>query len=275
MKRQKIKTLEEAFAAVNRLVEHYDETSDDRKKKSDKPKEKKKDDALKLDDKSKMKKTLKCWICTEPHTVQNCPSRPKVATIAQSNTKNEEAFVGMMHILGAAAATEVVSWRDPERNSLEYVQMNIGGADILTMVNSGATHNFMSEDIVRRIGLKFVPLKAQMKTLNSPPDYVLGVAEKVDTTLGEWRGKVDFTIVRIDDYEAVLGMEFLKQFDAMIVPHLKRLYIYDGREYVPIGVPTIGVTKPDCKLAVMQMEDEKCMEHISKRLSMIETKLTE
>ena len=43
---------------------------------------------------------------------------------------------------------------------------------------------------------------------------------------------------------------------------------------VPIGVPTIGVTKPDCKLVVMQMEDEKQMEDMSKRLSMVETKLT-
>lgn len=34
-----------------------------------------------------------------------------------------------------------------------------------------------------------------MKIINSPPDCVLGVAEKVDTTLGEWTGKFDFTIV--------------------------------------------------------------------------------
>ena len=53
VKRQRIKTLEEAFAAVDRLVEHYDETSDDRKKKSDKSKDKKKDDASKSDDSSK------------------------------------------------------------------------------------------------------------------------------------------------------------------------------------------------------------------------------
>ena len=78
----------------------------------------------------------------------------------------------------------------------------------------------------------------------------------MDTTLGELTGKVDFTIVRIDDYEVVLGMEVMKQFDAMIFPHLKKLYIYDGREDVPIGVPTIGVTKPDHKLGGMQMEDK-------------------
>ena len=115
-----------------------------------------------------------------------------------------------MQILGASAATEVISRRDPERNRLEYVQMKVGGADVLTMADSGVSHNFMSEDTARRIGLKFVPVKAQMKTVNSPPMGILGIAEKVDTTLGEWTGKVDFTIVRIDDYEAVLGMEFMK-----------------------------------------------------------------
>ena len=60
----------------------YDETSDDRKKNSDKPKEKKKDDASKSNDKSNMKKALKCWIYVEPHTVKNCLSRLKVASIS-------------------------------------------------------------------------------------------------------------------------------------------------------------------------------------------------
>ena len=251
VKRQTIMKLEEAFAAVDKLVEHYDETCDDRKKKYDKPKEKKKEDASKLDYNLKMEKALKCWICAGPHMVKNCPYRPKVAAIAQSNAKEEGASMGMMQILGAAAATEVISQREPERNKLEYVRMKVGDADVLTMVDSGATHKFMSEDNVRRIGLKFVPVKAQMKTVNSPPMAILGIAEKLDTTLGEWTSKVDFTIVRIDDYEAVLGMEFMKQFEAMVVPHLRKLFIYDGKEDVPIGVPTVGVTKPDHKLGGM------------------------
>jgi len=81
VKRQKIGTLEEAFAVVDRLVDHYDETFDE-KKKFDKSKAKKTDDASKLDDGSKMKKPLKCWICAGPHMVKNCPSKPKVAAIA-------------------------------------------------------------------------------------------------------------------------------------------------------------------------------------------------
>ena len=98
--------------------------------------------------------------------------------------------------------------------------MKIGSANVLTMVDSGATHNFMSEDIARSIGIKFVPVKAQIKTVNSPPDSMIGVAEKVDTTLGDWTEKVDFTIVRIDDYEVVQGMEFCLQYISPPVIHV-------------------------------------------------------
>jgi len=153
--------------------------------------------------------------------------------------------------------------------------MKVGDADILTMVDSGASHNFMGEDTARKVGLKYVPIKAHMKTVNSPPNEVLGVAEQVDTTLGEWTGKVDFTIVRIDDYEAVLGMEFMKQYDAMIVPHLKKLYTYDGKEDVPIGVPTFGITRPNHEVATMQVRSDEGMDDVCKRLSKAETKLTE
>lgn len=271
VKRQKIKALEEAFAAVDTLVDHYDETSNE-KKKFDKPKERKKEENPKSEDGAKFKKPLKCWLCDGPHTVKNCPSKSKVAVVTQPVEEDDNASVGMMQVLGAAATTEVVSRRDPERNRLEYVQMQIGGADILTMVDSGASHNFMSEDTTRRLGLKFVPTKAHMKTVNSPPMAILGMAEKVDTTLGEWTGKVDFTIIRIDGYEAVLGIDFMKQFEAMVVPHLRKLFIYDGREDVPIGVPTIGVTKPDRKLGGMQIEDRA---KVDKRLATLEAKFEE
>lgn len=257
VRRQKIRTLEEAFAAVDKLVDQFEEISDDKKKKTEKPKEKKDEGVSKPNDGPKMKKPLKCWLCEGPHTVKNCPSKPKVAAIAQSDDEGNDASVGMMQILSASATTEAVSKRDPERNKLEYVRMKVGGTNVLTMVDSGASHNFMSEDTARRIGLKFVTARAQMKTINSPPMDILGIAEKVDTMLGEWTGKVDFTIVRIDDYDAVLGMEFMKTFDALIVPHLKNLYIYDGREDASIGVPTIGGKRPDCKVGAMQMEDKE------------------
>lgn len=160
MKRQNIKTLEKEFAVVDRLVEHYDEGIEEKKKKNDKLKENStKEEPSRLDDKVKMKKLLKCWICEEPHMVKNFPSRPKVAAISQSNLKKkEENFVGVMHILGVVVAMEAVSRRDPKRNKLEYVEMKVGSGDVLTMVDSRETHNFMSKDTARSIGMKFVQM---------------------------------------------------------------------------------------------------------------------
>lgn len=43
----------------------------------------------------------------------------------------------------------------------------------------------------------------------------------------------------------------------MVVPHMEKLYIYDGREDVPIDIPTVEVTKVECKLIEMIMENEK------------------
>ena len=70
-----------------------------------------KDDASKWYDKMKTKKPLKCWICEEPHTVNNCVSRQKVAAVAQfdANKKEEKTSIGVMQILGAVVATEAVS----------------------------------------------------------------------------------------------------------------------------------------------------------------------
>lgn len=67
----------------------------------------------------------------------------------------------------------------------------------------------------------------------------------------------------------------MKKFEAMVVHHMKKLYIYDRQEDVPIGVPTIEITKAKCKLTTMNMEDDKRDEEINKWLSTTEAKLLE
>lgn len=63
-------------------------------------------------------------------------------------------------------------------------------------------------------------------------------------------------IVRMDDYEEVLGMEFLKQYEPMMVPHMKKLYIYNGQDYEASGVPIVVVMIDVCKLIEMNIEHQ-------------------
>lgn len=93
------------------------------------------------------------------------------------------------------------------------------------MLNTGATHNLMREEAVRKVGLKFVQTQAHLKAMNSPQDKVIGVEDIVEVKICEWPGNVDFKIVWKDDYDAVLGIEFMNEYEAMITPHLRKLYI--------------------------------------------------
>jgi len=82
VKRKKIKILEEAFVAIDRLVDRYDEGTEEKKKKSDKPKEKfLKEDEARIGYKPKKKKHLKCGMCECDHAMNNFPSRPKIGVV--------------------------------------------------------------------------------------------------------------------------------------------------------------------------------------------------
>ena len=61
----------------------------------------------------------------------------------------------------------------------------------------------------------------------------------------------------------------------MIVPHMKKLYIYDERKEVPIGIPTKGATTVECKLTMMNVEEVKRDEEVYKRFSSTEEKIME
>jgi len=44
-----------------------------------------------------------------------------------------------------------------------------------------------------------------------PLDKVIDIAGNVDVNIVEWSGKIDYTIMQMDDFEKILDLEFLKQ----------------------------------------------------------------
>ena len=103
MKRQKIKTLEEAFFVVDQLVENYDEGTKERKMNSDKLKEK-----------------------TTKEEYFHYRLMVAAATQTDGKKKKNEPVVGVMQILGDAVATDAIPRVDIDSNKLEYVSMKFG-----------------------------------------------------------------------------------------------------------------------------------------------------
>ena len=51
--------------------------------------------------------------------------------------------------------------------------------------------------------------------MNSEARSIFDVAHDVEVTLGEWHGTLNFSVITMDDYPIVLGMDFLDNVKAV------------------------------------------------------------
>ncbi|KAL2898037.1 Retroviral-like aspartic protease 1 [Bienertia sinuspersici] len=77
------------------------------------------------------------------------------------------------------------------------------------LVDMRASHNFLARREAKALGVKFTKVDGKVKSFNSRSMPVYGRAWDVSIRLGNWKGKIDFLVIDIDDEDVVLGMEFL------------------------------------------------------------------
>ncbi|GJX55553.1 putative retrotransposon gag domain, aspartic peptidase domain protein, partial [Tanacetum coccineum] len=150
-----------------------------------------------------------CFICDGPHRARDCPK--KASLNGMSAHDDEEASdggsMGSIRILNAIKAkTEVPK---VVGKGLQYVEATINGVKVRALVDSGATHNFVAVDEAKRLGINATKGSGTIKAVNSPAKAIHGVAKDVRAKIGEWEGMIDLSVVPMDDFKVVLGLEFL------------------------------------------------------------------
>uniref|UniRef100_A0A3Q7EX39 CCHC-type domain-containing protein n=1 Tax=Solanum lycopersicum TaxID=4081 RepID=A0A3Q7EX39_SOLLC len=197
-----------------------------------------------------------CYICGETtHAARYCPSLRKLSAMvvaekqqekdtmqarssageqhgqSSGSDKGKNVSVGMFnhialisHISIAALASKPASVRP--RESL-FVDAKLNGKDVRIIVDTGATHNFVTEQKAKELGLSYVASKTKLKTVNATPTTVHGFAPKVPIELGEWTGQTDFTIALMDAFDVILGLDFWYEVNAFISPRHNQLHISD------------------------------------------------
>ena len=120
------------------------------------------------------------------------------------STEEPQLSMGSLQRLGA------LNRQQPAlvKKGLMYVSAKVNGQSVRALLDTGATHNFVSVDEAKRLGLKATKEGGTMKAVNSPAKPIAGIAQGVHITLGTWSGKLDFSIVPMDDFKMVLGIEF-------------------------------------------------------------------
>nr|CAD1823067.1 unnamed protein product [Ananas comosus var. bracteatus] len=175
-----------------------------------------------------------------PHFVRACPQRQSlnaVQTKEPESGEEEEAAetgsisIGALRLLNALKA----QWKDNKGN---------GGYS--------ATHNFIATGEAKRLGLTLSKDGSRMKAVNSKAQPIAGLAKEVPVSIGSWTGKANFMSVPLDDFQVILGMEFLQTARGVPMPFLDALCMMGDES--PYVVPVVRKTTDARQISALQLK---------------------
>ncbi|KAK2990721.1 hypothetical protein RJ640_003789 [Escallonia rubra] len=215
LQRQGVKDIDEAIAVAESLMEYAKAWN----KGNNQAATSKSEGHGKLEERrAKSKPKDRCFFRGGPHWARDCPRQGKLNALVEENEEpeNQAVHMGSLQILNALHAKAVVKvltgdGQASTGNGLLYVEAKLNGKPTQVMVDTGATHNFVTMEEAKRLGLKVVGGEGWLKSVNTNAKPLHGVARQVEMCLGSWRGLVDFSVAPMDDFKVVIGLDFLRQ----------------------------------------------------------------
>lgn len=198
-----------------------------------------------------------CFVCKGPHAMSNCPKLGSLSALMERNetetrTEEEPNKIGSLQVLNALKAKPMPT---TSSKGLMYVEAYINGNPTKALVDTGATHNFVTREEVGRLGLQWTRGEGWLKTVNTKAQPLNGIARGVELHLGTWKGQVNFSVAPMDDFKVVLGMDFLRQVTAIPMPSFNTVCILE--KGTSCMVPTVespnGHLQETKQLSAMQI----------------------
>ncbi|KAK3027357.1 hypothetical protein RJ639_040956 [Escallonia herrerae] len=131
---------------------------------------------------------------------------------------------------------------DVPGKGLMYVDIKVNGKAIRAMVDTGATHNYISSTEVERLGLTLEKGCGRVKAINSAAQPVAGIARSVLIKIGPYEGRTNFSVVIMDDFKLILGLEFLRDTKTTVMPCTNFLAMLGNASDFALG----GVLMQEC-----------------------------
>ena len=96
-----------------------------------------------------------------------------------------------------------------------YVTIKVNGRGITFILYYKATNTFIANRLAKQLGLWLSNNQTMMKAVNDKAQKIIWIAYRVLLVREKWKGRHDLLVVMLDNFDVILGLDFLKK--AMIV----------------------------------------------------------
>ncbi|XP_070049788.1 uncharacterized protein [Nicotiana tomentosiformis] len=117
-----------------------------------------------------------CYIYGGPHSFKNCPDLKSLSAMVheqKEQPQGESSGTAQLGMIGLCGAVTKQSIQHTE-NGNQYVDLTINNNHARAMVDTGATHNFVTEVAAKRLELKLAPTNSRVKTVNAEERMLVG-----------------------------------------------------------------------------------------------------
>ncbi|KAA0047475.1 uncharacterized protein E5676_scaffold507G00670 [Cucumis melo var. makuwa] len=192
---------------------------------------------------------LICFICKGPHLVRECLNKTAFNAFQASLASDSYDRLGQTE----REVDQMDEVDNPQMGALKFLSSLQKKLTKSTMVDSGATHNFITEAEAKHLNLHWENDGGRMKAMNSAALPIIRLVKRMMIRLGGWSDFVDFVVVKMDNFDVVLGMEFLLEHQLIPMPLAKCLVITRSAPFV---VQT-DLHQPDGLKMISAMQLEK------------------
>ena len=173
-------------------------------------------------------RTSGCFICNGPHRARECPKREKLSALVAEEGPGNSDSEGPSRFNPLQLINTLRSVKETSGNkSLMYFDAVVNNHPVLVMLDTGATHNFVAERMVKPLQLSVGKASSKIKAVNSEAQPVAGMAREVAISLGNWSGRIELMVVPLDDFDIILGIDFMSSARVAVLPYLGGMLIMD------------------------------------------------
>jgi predicted aspartyl protease len=114
-----------------------------------------------------------------------------------------------------------------EVEGLYFVNTTISGLNMESLVDTSATHSFVSERATKSLHRKPESNTGTCKVMKSTVMSMIGIVHSTPLRVGEWFGNMDLLVAPLDDHAMILGLDFLILSKASPLIHESHLVFLD------------------------------------------------